>query len=80
MLTGKELRNFRLSLDLTLRNVERETYISKKWLIRIESEQHVSMKLQRYLELFYEDKKRKILLAALAAEASDADFDENYVR
>lgn len=80
MLTGKELRNFRLSLDLTLRDVERQTYISKKWLIRIESEQHVSMKLQRYLELFYEDKKRKILLAALAAEAAESDFDENYVR
>lgn len=77
MLTGKELRNFRLLLDLTLRDVERETYISKKWLIRIESEQHVSMKLQKYLELFYEDKKRKILLAALASEA---DFDEKYVR
>ena len=67
MLSGKDLRDYRLTLGLSLRDVERETYISKKWIIRIESEEHISMKLQRYLELYYDDKKRKILLEKLAS-------------
>lgn len=67
MFSGKDLRDYRLTLGLSLRDVERETYISKKWIIRIESEEHISMKLQRYLELYYDDKKRKILLEKLAS-------------
>lgn len=61
MLTGKELRDFRNLLGLSLRDVERETYISKKWIIRIESEEHTSLKLQHYLELYYKDKRNDIV-------------------
>lgn len=68
MLSGKELRDFRNSLDLSLRDVERETYISKKTLIGIESEENKGMKLRRYLELYYKDKQRVIMLAKWASD------------
>ena len=73
MFSGKDLRDYRLTLGLSLRDVERETYISKKTLIGIEAGSIESRQTRRYLELFYEDKKRKILLEKWA---SDDDFDE----
>lgn len=73
MFSGKDLRDYRLTLGLSLRDVERETYISKKTLIGIEAGVIESKQTRKYLELFYEDKKRKILLEKWA---SDDDFDE----
>lgn len=73
MFSGKDLRDYRLTLGLSLRDVERETYISKKTLIGIEAGSIESRQTRRYLELFYEDKKRKILLEKWA---SNDDFDE----
>lgn len=75
MFSGKDLRDYRLTLGLSLRDVERETYISKKTLIGIEAGAIESRQMRRYLELYYEDKKRKILLEKWALD----DFDGNVV-
>lgn len=73
MLTGKELRDFRNLLGLSLRDVERETYVSKRYIIKIESEERISPRMQTYLGLYYKDKRNEIVRQKFALDGENDD-------
>lgn len=63
MMTGKELKQIRVSLGLSTRDVADMTFMARRQIYEIEHEK-AAKRNYLYLELFYDDYRRKLLFGS----------------